>query len=89
MFRHHHSPGFQPAWAGASPEQQFFAKDDFRHRGSRRGWGEPPRKRRGEIRFILLELLSERPQHGYDLLKGLESEFVVLVQVRSIQRFKC
>ncbi|MGH2416671.1 MAG: PadR family transcriptional regulator, partial [Microcystaceae cyanobacterium] len=51
------------------------AQDDFRHRGSRRGWGDRPRMRRGQIRFILLELLSERPQHGYDLLKGLESGF--------------
>ena len=37
------------------------------------GWGDEPRTRRGDIKFILLELLSERPQHGYELIKELEA----------------
>ncbi|MBD2438191.1 PadR family transcriptional regulator [Nostoc sp. FACHB-110] len=38
------------------------------------GWGdEPPRHRRGDIKFMLLGLLSERPQHGYELIKELET----------------
>ncbi|OCQ99615.1 PadR family transcriptional regulator [Nostoc sp. MBR 210] len=44
------------------------------HRGSfGGGWGEEPRTRRGDIKFMLLGLLSERPQHGYELIKELEN----------------
>jgi DNA-binding PadR family transcriptional regulator len=38
-----------------------------------RGWGDEHRTRRGDIKFILLELLSENPAHGYDLIKKMES----------------
>jgi DNA-binding PadR family transcriptional regulator len=45
-----------------------------RHGGPPGGdWGDEPRTRRGDIKFILLELLSERPQHGYELMKELEA----------------
>lgn len=37
------------------------------------GWDPEPRTRRGDIKFILLGLLSERPQHGYELMKELEA----------------
>jgi DNA-binding PadR family transcriptional regulator len=30
------------------------------------------RRRRGDIKFVLLELLAEQPRHGYDLMKELE-----------------
>jgi DNA-binding PadR family transcriptional regulator len=30
------------------------------------------RRRRGDIRYMLLELLAEQPRHGYDLMKELE-----------------
>jgi DNA-binding PadR family transcriptional regulator len=30
------------------------------------------RHRRGDIKFVLLELLVEQPRHGYDLIKALE-----------------
>jgi DNA-binding PadR family transcriptional regulator len=36
------------------------------------GWGDKPRRRRGDIKFILLSLIAERPQHGYELIKELE-----------------
>ena len=50
-------------------------------------WGGPPfddpfgrgpgrrRQRRGDIKFALLELLAERPRHGYELIKELEERF--------------
>ena len=46
-----------------------------RHRHRRPGFG--PWGRRsffgpGEVRLALLSLLAERPQHGYELMKGLE-----------------
>lgn len=37
------------------------------------GWGDEHRTRRGDIKFILLELLSEHPAHGYDLIKEMET----------------
>lgn len=30
------------------------------------------RQRRGDIKYVLLELLAEQPRHGYDLIKALE-----------------
>ncbi|MEH1932303.1 MAG: PadR family transcriptional regulator [Nostoc sp.] len=40
-----------------------------------RGWGDEHRTRRGDIKFILLELLSEHPSHGYDLIKEMETRY--------------
>lgn len=74
MFRPFHSRIPLPAWAGEGPGNQFFMSG--RHggrRGSFSGWGDEPRTRRGDIKFILLGLLSERPQHGYELIKELEA----------------
>lgn len=72
MFRHFHSRSFTPAWAEAGWGDRAFAQER-RGRGSGRDWGDEPRKRRGDIKFILLELLAERPQHGYELIKDLET----------------
>jgi DNA-binding PadR family transcriptional regulator len=44
-----------------------------RHRGH--GWRDEQRTRRGDIKFILLELLAERPSHGYDLIKAMENRY--------------
>jgi DNA-binding PadR family transcriptional regulator len=33
------------------------------------------RHRRGDIKFALLELLAERPRHGYELIKELENRY--------------
>lgn len=35
--------------------------------------GREERTRRGDIKFLLLELLAEQPRHGYDLIKELEA----------------
>ena len=47
-----------------------------RHRRARHGFGPWGARSRffgpGEVRLALLSLLQERPQHGYDLMKGLE-----------------
>lgn len=43
------------------------------HESFDRNWGDEYRTRRGDIKFILLELLSDRPSHGYDLIKEMES----------------
>jgi DNA-binding PadR family transcriptional regulator len=50
--------------------------DRGRHHGGPRHnhseWGDEQRTRRGDIKFILLELLSDRPNHGYELIKEME-----------------
>jgi hypothetical protein len=46
------------------------------------GWGDQARNRRGDIKFMLLGLLAERPQHGYELIK--ESEHVTALAVKAI-----
>lgn len=74
MFRHFHPRFLTPAWAGESLSGRFFASERFGRRGSSGGrWGDEPRVRRGDMKFILLGLLSERPQHGYELIKELEN----------------
>lgn len=48
-----------------------------RFRGHRfgRDWGDEPRTPRGDIKYILLTLLSEQPRHGYELIKELEARY--------------
>lgn len=36
---------------------------------------EPPRMRRGDMKFLLLEILKEGPRHGYEIITGLEGRF--------------
>jgi DNA-binding PadR family transcriptional regulator len=49
-----------------------------RHHGGHHGhpeWADEQRTRRGDIKFILLELLSDRPNHGYELIKEMEVRY--------------
>lgn len=73
MFRQFHRPAFAIAWAGSGCGNQFFAHGRGGHGRHGRGWGDEQRTRRGDIKFILLELLAERPRHGYELIKDLEA----------------
>lgn len=74
MFRPFHSRPFVPAWAGEGLGNSFFMSGRHGRRGPFGGdWGDQPRTRRGDIKFILLELLAERPQHGYELMNELEA----------------
>ena len=74
MFKQFHSRFLLPALAGEGFGNQFFMSGRHGRRGSfGGGWGSEPRTRRGDIKFILLGLLSERPQHGYELIKELEA----------------
>jgi DNA-binding PadR family transcriptional regulator len=45
-------------------------------------WGMGPgfegprvRVRRGDMKFLLLEILKEGPRHGYEIINGLEGQF--------------
>lgn len=46
-----------------------FGGDDF---GGGGFGGGRQRRRRGDIKYLLLELIAEQPRHGYDLIKALE-----------------
>jgi DNA-binding PadR family transcriptional regulator len=89
MFKQFHSPFPAPAWAGEGSSNPFLMsgrppqgqgrKGHGHHRhqhdkgSSDSNWGDPPRTRRGDIKFLLLGLLSERAQHGYELMNELEA----------------
>ncbi|RCJ27109.1 PadR family transcriptional regulator [Nostoc minutum NIES-26] len=89
MFRHFRFRFPAPAWAGVSQDESLLVSHYFQHgrhhdreRGKHfgdeifgRGWGDEYRTRRGDIKFLLLELLSERPSHGYDLIKAMEVRY--------------
>ncbi len=84
MFRHFRFRPV-PAWVGFSEDEPLFTSHCFQH-GKHRGkhvgdemfgrdWGDEYRTRRGDIKFLLLELLSDRPSHGYDLIKAMENQY--------------
>ena len=87
--RHHgHGPFGQNRWGeGWTPPwlreewrgPQFFAmhkgRGPFGHGGPFGSGGEGGRFfGRGDIKFVLLELLQERPMHGYEMMKALEEK---------------
>jgi DNA-binding PadR family transcriptional regulator len=62
-----------PPWGGPPWGGPPFGDDPS---GEGPPWGGPRRRqRRGDIKFALLELLAERPRHGYELIKELEQRF--------------
>ncbi|TYQ26891.1 PadR family transcriptional regulator [Pseudanabaena sp. UWO310] len=74
MFRQFRSHFPDLALAGEGLNNHFFMSRRHGHRDDfGGGWGDEPRTRRGDIKFILLALLSERPMHGYELIKELEA----------------
>ncbi|WP_026100269.1 PadR family transcriptional regulator [Fortiea contorta] len=85
MFRHFRSRFPIPAWVGVDENDSCFVSHWFQHgkhhgRGHGeemfgRGWKDEYRNRKGDIKFILLELLSEHPSHGYDLIKEMETRY--------------
>jgi DNA-binding PadR family transcriptional regulator len=78
MFKQFHARHPALAWAG-DDTHPFFMSERHGHKRSGHkdapggGWGDQPRNRRGDIKFMLLGLLAERPQHGYELIKELEA----------------
>ena len=44
--------------------------------GHGKGQGfEFPRVRRGDMKFLLLDILKDGPRHGYEMINGLEGQF--------------
>jgi len=83
MFKSFRPYLFYPVWAGANSDDSIGCYR-FQH-GRRRsgkfedqfGFDQDPetRTRRGDIKFLLLELLSEAAGHGYDLIKRIETRY--------------
>jgi DNA-binding PadR family transcriptional regulator len=46
----------------------------FGHRGGREHRGFGPRRmfEQGDLRFLILHLLAEKPRHGYEIIKAIE-----------------
>ena len=80
--------GFAPPWAG--PFGRFrggFGEEEgrpwfgppFGRFGRRFGGFGPPRAgrafRRGDLRYLILDLLKDQPRHGYDVMRALEERF--------------
>ena len=73
------------AWVGDridNPELDWFLFQHGEHHGKRRrhgsfgrNWANDHRTRRGDIKFILLELLADQPNHGYNLIKEMERRY--------------
>ncbi|MGE3301950.1 MAG: PadR family transcriptional regulator [Hyphomonadaceae bacterium] len=48
--------------------------------GRERGWGHGPGRRgrmfdQGDLRFVILRLIQEKPRHGYEIMKAIEEAF--------------
>jgi DNA-binding PadR family transcriptional regulator len=41
-------------------------------RGAARGWARGRRFEKGDLKYVILDLLKERPRHGYDIIRALE-----------------
>ena len=54
-----------------SPRTEFARAHAYGHRGRGRGG---PRARRGDVRAAVIALLAERPMHGYEMIKEIESK---------------
>jgi DNA-binding PadR family transcriptional regulator len=57
------------------------AAREFGFHGRMRGHGFGPRRRRaervfdqGDLRFVILKLISEQPRHGYEIIKAIEEK---------------
>ncbi|MDX2243058.1 MAG: PadR family transcriptional regulator [Leptolyngbyaceae cyanobacterium bins.302] len=80
MFKKFRPHGCTPAFAGEglfeSPlfESPFFENRRGWGKGGFGEWGDEPRTRRGDMKFILLSVLAEQPKHGYEIIKELETQ---------------
>jgi DNA-binding PadR family transcriptional regulator len=66
MFQRHPRP--HRRWADFDPP-------DFLFGFGRRRWGGPPRGPRfgrGDLKYVILDLLKDQPRHGYDIIRALE-----------------
>ena len=73
MFRHHHHRDHHEGHRGP---HRGFGGQGF----SGRGWGGERHGRsrvfdQGDLRLVLLQLIADKPSHGYELIKAIEERF--------------
>ena len=72
MFRHHHHHHHHPH-ARFGPREFGFGGRGFGGRGHGHGPGRRGRFfDQGDLRFVILQLISEKPAHGYEIIKEIE-----------------
>jgi len=65
--------GFGPAgWTGCGPFGHPGRTGPHRRRGKRRGRRQFFES--GEVKYVILRILKEKPRHGYEVLRALEEE---------------
>jgi DNA-binding PadR family transcriptional regulator len=76
LFHRHHDHGGEHRFARSADWADLGTQGRGEHRGRRHGRHEHGGGGRlfdhGELRFVLLHLIAERPRHGYDLIKAIE-----------------
>ena len=79
MFGHHrcHAPsgmgrGGDDRFGGGSGSR---GPGGFGRRGFGPGGGRPRMFEQGDLRFVVLKLLGEKPSHGYEIIKAVEERF--------------
>ncbi len=73
FFRHRHH--WRRRWAESEPPFDF-PFGGFGGFGGR-GWGRGRGERffgRGDLKYVILELLKDQPRHGYDIIRALEQQ---------------
>jgi DNA-binding PadR family transcriptional regulator len=66
-----------PFWWKAHKMGRHFGRKHWRHGFGAAAWQWAPerRMRRGDMKYQILELLAERPRHGYDIIRDLEAKY--------------
>ena len=71
--RHHREDGAPETVYGRSGRDRRGAGRDGPGRGRRHGRGRSGRVfGHGELRFVILAMIAEKPQHGYEIIKAIE-----------------
>ena len=72
MFGHHHMRGPRACHMHG---EHWRARHGHHHRGfEREGRGRRRMFDQGDLRLVLLQLISEKPSHGYELIKAVEEK---------------
>jgi DNA-binding PadR family transcriptional regulator len=74
-FDHHDRSAHSPDWRGHGPRDfiRHAMREHARHGESRHGEGRRGRFfGQGDLRYVLLQIIADKPSHGYELIKDIE-----------------
>ncbi|MDB5359965.1 MAG: PadR family transcriptional regulator [Rhodospirillales bacterium] len=78
----HRGPGEEGERRHARGDFGFGGRHFGGHHGGRHGWGGGGRMGRlfeqGDLRFLILTLIAEKPRHGYEIIKEIEDKLMGL-----------